>query len=56
MENVIPMEVVPQKRGRHRKRQLYNAILQQMEFYFSDANISKDRFLAQLTSNDPCKF
>lgn len=53
MENVIPMEVVPQKRGRHRKRQLYNAILQQMEFYFSDANISKDRFLAQLTSNDP---
>lgn len=36
------------KKRRQRKKQLYSSILQQMEFYFSDSNLSKDRFLAQL--------
>lgn len=44
------------KKGRHRKKQLYNSILQQMEFYFSDSNLTKDRFLSQLIQTDPCKY
>lgn len=35
---------------RKRKRHFYNAIRQQIEFYFSDSNLSKDRFLQQLIS------
>ncbi|KAG5893145.1 hypothetical protein JTB14_000409 [Gonioctena quinquepunctata] len=41
------------KKGRQRKKQLYNRILQQMEFYFGDSNLSKDRFLSQLLNEDP---
>ncbi|XP_037937567.1 la-related protein 7 [Teleopsis dalmanni] len=39
----------------HRKRhkQYFNAIRAQMEFYFGDANLSKDRFLKQLIDKDP---
>lgn len=48
-------EQVP-KKGRHRKKHLYNSILHQMEFYFGDSNLSKDRFLSQLIQEDPCKF
>ncbi|XP_068632983.1 la-related protein 7-like [Battus philenor] len=48
------------KRVRHRKRQLYGSILKQIEFYFSDANLSKDRFFNELLKNDPyvsvCEF
>ncbi|KAJ8974616.1 hypothetical protein NQ317_019361 [Molorchus minor] len=40
------------KKGRHRKKQLYNSILRQMEFYFSDSNLSKDRFLSKLLNED----
>lgn len=40
---------------RKRKKQFYNAIRNQMEFYFSDANLSKDRFLKKLIADDPCK-
>ncbi|ERL88996.1 la-related protein 7 [Dendroctonus ponderosae] len=40
------------KRPRNRKKHLYNTILQQMEFYFSDANLSKDRFLSTIISKD----
>ncbi|KOB76830.1 putative multi-sex-combs protein [Operophtera brumata] len=43
----------PRKRIRHRKKQLYDNILKQMEFYFSEANLSKDRFLGDLVKNDP---
>ncbi|CAH1976936.1 unnamed protein product [Acanthoscelides obtectus] len=55
-ENVVeainePMDT--SKKGRVRKKQLYNSILQLMEFYFSDANLSKDRFLMQILQNDP---
>lgn len=46
-------EHCPRKRIRHRKKQLYDNILKQMEFYFSDANLSKDRFLGELVNNDP---
>jgi La-related protein 7 len=47
---------VSHKKVRHRKKQLYNAIRKQMEFYFSDANLTKDRFLGNLISEDPCKY
>ncbi|XP_050300139.1 la-related protein 7 [Anthonomus grandis grandis] len=43
-----PMVEAQSKKSRHRKKHLYNTILQQMEFYFSDSNLSKDRFLSQL--------
>ncbi|KAJ8949990.1 hypothetical protein NQ318_002400 [Aromia moschata] len=46
-------EVVEAKKGRHRKKQLYNSILQQMEFYFSDSNLSKDRYLSKVISENP---
>lgn len=35
---------------RKRKRHFYNAIRQQIEFYFSDSNLSKDRFLQKVIS------
>lgn len=44
------------KSYRKRKKHYYNAIRAQMEFYFGDANLSKDRFLKQLLDKDPCKF
>lgn len=40
---------------RKRKKQYFNAIRKQMEFYFSDANLTKDRFLKKLIASDPCK-
>ncbi|XP_063822985.1 la-related protein 7-like [Ostrinia nubilalis] len=46
-------ENTPRKRIRHRKKQLYDNILKQMEFYFSDANLMKDRYLSDLVKNDP---
>ncbi|KAH8327444.1 la-related protein 7 [Drosophila kikkawai] len=45
----------PTKRdgGRKRKRHLFNSIRSQMEFYFGDANLSKDRFLRRYVDQDP---
>ncbi|KAE8741196.1 hypothetical protein FOCC_FOCC013275, partial [Frankliniella occidentalis] len=40
-------------KGRRRKKQLYKTVLDQMEFYFGDANLSKDRYLSQLVEDDP---
>lgn len=40
---------------RKRKKQYYNRIRQQLEFYFGDANLSKDRFLNKLLVKNPCK-
>ncbi|KAH8356636.1 hypothetical protein KR084_010978 [Drosophila pseudotakahashii] len=39
--------------GRKRKRHLFNSIRSQMEFYFGDANLSKDRFLRRYVEQDP---
>lgn len=52
-----PTTATPQtvKKSRKRKKQIYNAIRQQMEFYFGDANLSKDRFLKKLIADDPGK-
>lgn len=44
---------VSRGKPRFRKKALHAAILKQMEFYFSDANLSKDRFLGNLIKQDP---
>lgn len=49
----VKLEHNPRKRVRHRKKQLYENILKQMEFYFSDANLTKDRFLGDLVKTNP---
>lgn len=41
---------------RLRKKALHASILKQMEFYFSDANLNKDRFLSELLKTNPCKY
>ncbi|GBO98548.1 La-related protein 7 [Eumeta japonica] len=46
-------EAPTRKRVRHRKKLLYEKILKQMEFYFGDANLSKDRFLSGLVKVNP---
>nr|CAD7586797.1 unnamed protein product [Timema genevievae] len=46
-------EVAPTKKGRHRKKQLYQDLRAQMEFYFSDSNLTKDRFMGQLLQKSP---
>lgn len=45
---------VSNRKPRQRKKELHSQILKQMEFYFSDANLSKDRFLGSLVKEDPC--
>lgn len=40
--------------SRKRKKQYYNRIRQQMEFYFGDSNLSRDRFLGKLVAENPC--
>ncbi|XP_014616882.1 PREDICTED: la-related protein 7 [Polistes canadensis] len=44
---------ISHNKPRFRKRALHAAILKQMEFYFSDANLTKDRFLGNLIKEDP---
>ncbi|KAI5739342.1 hypothetical protein M8J77_018089 [Diaphorina citri] len=39
--------------GRHRKKQLYQQIMNLMEFYLSDSNLRKDRFFSQLLQESP---
>lgn len=43
----------PPRKSRHRKKALHAAILKLMEFYFSDANLNKDRYLCKLIEQDP---
>jgi hypothetical protein len=40
------------------KQEIRRKIREQIEFYFSDANLSKDRFLRQeiLNAQDSCEF
>ncbi|XP_073830148.1 la related protein 7 [Musca autumnalis] len=52
-ENVNTAEAGHNKSYRKRKKHHFNAIRAQMEFYFGDANLSKDRFLKQLIEKDP---
>lgn len=44
---------VSRGKPRFRKKALHAAIRKQMEFYFSDANLNKDRFLSSLIKQDP---
>ncbi|EFN88316.1 la-related protein 7 [Harpegnathos saltator] len=44
---------VSRGKPRLRKKALHAAILKQMEFYFSDANLSKDRYLSELLKKSP---
>lgn len=41
---------------RKRKKQYYKRIRQQMEFYFGDSNLSKDRYLNKLIAINPCTY
>lgn len=41
---------------RHRKKQKFNIIRRQIEFYFGDSNLLKDRFLKKLIDSNPCKY
>lgn len=45
----------PKKKPRLRKKAMHAAIRKQMEFYFGDANLRKDRFLGNLIKLKPCK-
>jgi La-related protein 7 len=47
---------VSPKKVCYRKRQLCKTIRKQMEFYFSDANLTKDRFLGNLIKENPCEY
>ncbi|XP_076278198.1 la related protein 7 [Lasioglossum baleicum] len=53
VETVNNMTSVSRGKPRLRKKALHAAILKQMEFYFSDANLNKDRFLSGLIKDDP---
>lgn len=55
IETVNKVTSISRGKPRLRKKALHAAILKQMEFYFSDANLSKDRFLSNLVKEDPCK-
>lgn len=46
-------EAVAPKEPRRRKKRLLKQIADQMDFYFSAANITKDRFMSSLLSEDP---
>ncbi|KOC60892.1 La-related protein 7 [Habropoda laboriosa] len=53
LETVNNITNISRSKPRLRKKALHAAILKQMEFYFSDANLNKDRFLSNLLKEDP---
>lgn len=48
----MPAEVVD-KKVRKRKKRIYKTMAAQLEFYFSDANLRKSKFLKDLITQDP---
>ncbi|EDW08050.1 la-related protein 7 [Drosophila mojavensis] len=52
-QSTVPTSEKTDGGGRKRKRHIFNAIRGQMEFYFGDANLSKDRFLRRYIEKDP---
>lgn len=49
---------IKKSKSKHINKLLYNKIREQMEFYFSDSNLSKDRFIKQeiiKSPDDGCK-
>lgn len=48
----VQSEKIPHRK---RKKNFFNKIRTQMEFYFGDANLSKDRFLNKLLAENDCK-
>ena len=53
MENEDEESGMKHKKIRKRKKALHGAIRAQMEFYFSDANVSKDRFMQNALKDGP---
>lgn len=51
MENKESLTYQPK---RHRKKLLYKTIMNQIEFYMGDSNLSKDRFICQLLDQESC--
>uniref|UniRef100_A0A182W6Y9 Uncharacterized protein n=1 Tax=Anopheles minimus TaxID=112268 RepID=A0A182W6Y9_9DIPT len=49
----VEKDAAAAKKGRHRSRHKFNSIRTQMEFYFSDANLAKDRYMGQLVRDGP---
>ncbi|CAN7993952.1 unnamed protein product, partial [Ixodes hexagonus] len=47
-----PAAKMEKRKLRRRKKRLFNGIREQMEFYFSDANLRKDRFMAELVQEN----
>lgn len=52
-ESIHSNEGIKNKTYRRRKKALHSAIRHQMEFYFSDANVSKDRFMQNAIKDGP---
>ncbi|XP_015432666.1 PREDICTED: la-related protein 7 [Dufourea novaeangliae] len=53
IDRINKVTSISRGKPRLRKKALNAAIRKQIEFYFSDANLSKDRFLNGLVKNDP---
>ena len=46
-------ETISRKKPRKRKKSLYKAIVDQMNFYLGDANCSRSKFMKELTDKSP---
>ncbi|OPL07317.1 hypothetical protein AM593_00180, partial [Mytilus galloprovincialis] len=53
----LDTETTKDKKPRKRMKALYGRIKQQMEFYFSDSNLNRDRFMKKqiVDAEDGCK-